>query len=100
MSRLELLIFTAVCSLCFPQIAFGQRLGGSVRESGTAAPIAGAVVSLLDTAGHATARTITDASGRYAVALSPDARTLRVVRIGFRPVTVPLAKSAASDAPV
>jgi hypothetical protein len=56
-----------------------------------AAPVAGAVVSLLDSAGRATGRTIAGADGRFVLSQSPRAARLHVIRIGFRPRDIRLA---------
>ncbi len=67
-----------------------QRIGGTVRDSGSAAPLAGAVVVLLDRGGGTLARTLSDAAGRYVMQQSVTAAEVRVIRIGFQPRVVPL----------
>ena len=67
-----------------------QRLTGAVRDSGSAAPLAGAVVVLLDATGGTLTRTLSDANGRYAMMRVASAARLRVIRIGFQPRVVPL----------
>lgn len=56
-----------------------------MREATAAAPIAGAVVSLLDSAGHTVARTLSSADGRYWLAGNGTGAVIRAVHIGFRP---------------
>ncbi|MDB4917215.1 MAG: hypothetical protein JWM95_4859 [Gemmatimonadetes bacterium] len=61
-----------------------QQVRGSVKDSARAAPIAGAVVILLDSLGRTVGRSTTDQQGSYRVT-ARDARRIRVLRIGFRP---------------
>jgi hypothetical protein len=70
--------------------AKAQRITGRVRESSTDRPVAGAVVSLLDSTGHTISRTITDRQGQYVFSTAPPVVQLRAIRIGYRPVTVRL----------
>lgn len=68
-----------------------QTLRGLVLDSSSRAPIAGAVVMLLDSAGAVLRRNITDERGQYRIAFARGARTLRFVRIGLQPRTLALA---------
>jgi hypothetical protein len=68
-----------------------QQLRGVVRDSALAAPLPGAVVTLLDSAGGPVARTISDAAGRFVVASLGRGVRLRAVRIGYRPRDLTLA---------
>jgi len=62
-----------------------QQVRGIVRDAATTAPLAGAVVTLIDSAGNRTGRTIADRDGRFALAPgSRDAR-LHLIRIGYQP---------------
>jgi hypothetical protein len=61
------------------------NLSGTVRDSVTSRPIAGAVVMLLDSSRTVLVRNITDERGLYRVSTTASARYLRVVRIGFQP---------------
>lgn len=67
-----------------------QQLRGVVRDSVSGVGVAGAVVSVIDSTGSAAARTIADQAGRFRVASSPAAASLRVLRIGFTPRDVRL----------
>jgi carboxypeptidase family protein len=68
-----------------------QTLRGTVRDSSSGIPIAGAVVTLLDATASIAARTMTDEGGRFRAVLTADGvRSVRVVRLGFRPRTVSL----------
>ena len=81
------LVLAGVLPLCALR---AQRLTGAVRDSGSAAPLAGAVVVLLDATGGTLTRTLSDANGRYAMMRMASAARLRVIRIGFQPRVVPL----------
>lgn len=65
-----------------------QQLHGGVRDSTSAVPIPGAVVSLLDSTGRMLLRTIADEGGRFAFTPPAGGVRLQVLRIGFRPRTV------------
>ena len=71
-----------------------QGIGGVVRDSRTRAPIAGAVVSVVDARGVATRQVVTDRAGSFALTVSDDARRLVVRRIGFLPLDESLPDSA------
>jgi Carboxypeptidase regulatory-like domain len=92
----------AVCAVLFgislasSDTAFGQEVRGTVREIGNRQPIAGAVVVLLDSSSKTLGRNITDERGRYRVVVSTATTQLRFLRIGFRPATVQLRRSAAT----
>jgi len=77
--------------------AGGQELRGVVRDSASRRPIAGAVLMLLDSSQKALTRRLSSATGEYRVVLSPNVRTLRVLRIGFRPRTIDVRRVQASD---
>jgi len=67
-----------------------QQVRGVVRDSSLAAPLPGAVVTLLDSAGTSVSRAISDASGSFVLTRTTRAVRLRVVRIGYRPQVVGL----------
>lgn len=87
----------AIVALLAWRNAGAQEMHGVVSDSVTARPLGGAVVVLLDSTGESLARTITDERGAYRLTSSPRARTLRTIRIGFRPRTVPVAAQTAID---
>lgn len=62
-----------------------QRVRGALTDSATREPVAGAVVTVLDSAGNYLARSIADASGKYAVLRVAGSRQIHIVRIGYRP---------------
>jgi hypothetical protein len=71
-----------------------QEVRGTVTDSATGTPIAGAVLMLLDSAGAALGRNITNERGLYRLAARPEATHVNVVRIGFRPRVVSLPRVA------
>ena len=70
-----------------PMHAQAGDLRGAVSDSASGAPIAGAVVLLLDAAGATIGRTITGARGTYRLSRPDAAELVRTVRLGFRPAT-------------
>lgn len=83
----------ALVLLCMsPVVAMAQRVTGTVRAGGALTPISGAVVTTLDSAGRAVARTLSDRSGRYSLPLAANAARLRAVRIGFAPFVVEISR--------
>jgi hypothetical protein len=65
--------------------AHAQQIRGTVTDSVTGRPVAGAVVMMQDDAGNTRSRNITNERGQYFFALTPDLTTMRIMRIGFRP---------------
>jgi len=80
-----------VAALAATTPAQAQRVRGILRDSATAEPVSGAVVTTADSAGKFLSRTITDQQGQFDVFRLRGAARLRVVRIGYRPrdVTLP-----------
>lgn len=74
--------------LCAARLS-AQQITGVVRDSGLRQPVAGAVVSLLDSTGQALSRAITNGHGEYRIAWFTRGRAMRVQRIGYRPASVP-----------
>ncbi|MEP6491137.1 MAG: carboxypeptidase regulatory-like domain-containing protein [bacterium] len=95
MRRTLLRTVVALCAVVAGRDAFGQQVRGIVRDSASATPLPGAVVSILDSAGMTSARVIADGSGRFAVARPARAASLHVVRIGYSPrdVAIPTTES-------
>jgi hypothetical protein len=87
-----------VAALVMPGVLRAQQLRGSVRELGASAPLPGAVVTAVDSAGANTTRAMADGQGRFAITLPLHAARLHVVRIGFRPRDVAI--PASLDTPV
>ena len=91
--------FVALIALLSPGVnaARAQRLSGVVRDSALQAPLAGAVVSVLDASRAPLSSTITDETGRYSIAIVPSAAQLRVVHIGFQPRVLALPRTVSFD---
>ncbi len=80
-----------------PQSLIAQIVRGTVTDSASRQPIAGAVVMLLDAGGAVLDRNITDDRGEYRVTYRGIAQLLRVARIGFQPREISFAEAAASQ---
>jgi hypothetical protein len=79
-------VVVAVLALAAGRAIHAQQLRGVVRDSASGLPIPGAVVTLLDTAGALAARTMTNERGQFhATLLGTGVRSVRLVRLGFRP---------------
>jgi hypothetical protein len=77
--------------------AAAQRvLRGTVQDSAQATPLAGAVLTIVDSSGATSARTISDANGRFAITIPARAAGLHLIRIGYRPHTFPIGAASAS----
>ncbi len=87
------LIAFAVALAC-ARPAAAQDFRGTVRDSASHQPIAGAVMMFLDSSHTVLVRRITDERGQFAVAINGAPRFARVVRIGFLPREVPLPPAA------
>lgn len=70
--------------------AAGQTLAGVVRDSTSQIAVAGAVVELLDGDGRIVGRTLTNGFGTFALSVDGRGVMVRVVRLGFRPRTLPV----------
>jgi hypothetical protein len=92
-----LIALVAAGAAIAPARAHAQRVRGTLTDSSTREPVSGAVVSVLDSAGQFVSRTIADDKGRFSAALLRGARTLHIVRIGYRPVDAPLAGDSTMD---
>ncbi len=87
------LVVPRIASLC-AQVP-SAYLVGTVRDSVTRVPVAGAVVSLLDAGGTVSTRRLSNERGEYRIPLGVGDDRVRVIRIGFeaRDLTVPLRAS-------
>lgn len=76
-----------------------QQLRGTVRDGTSGLPIAGAVITTLDSGGATVARTVSGERGEYRMAVPPSVQRMRVVRLGFRPVeeTLPSARGEITE---
>ena len=77
-----------------------QVVRGSVLDSATETPIAGAVVTFTSANGASLGRTVTASSGEFSVSVSDAPVRARVLRIGFRPRDVDVAAAVAANAPI
>jgi hypothetical protein len=82
----------AALAFAAPALLAAQQVRGTVRESAAGQPIPGAVVFAYGDAQAVVGRALTDDQGRYRVVLSGTVRSIRVMRIGFRPSDVPVAE--------
>lgn len=62
-----------------------QQISGIVRDSTAASPVAGAVVSLMDSAGALLSRGISNERGEYRIPWFSQGRSMRITRIGYQP---------------
>ena len=70
--------------------ARAQDITGTITSAADGAPVAGAIVILIDATGARVAGTLSESTGRYRLRVpAPGAFSLRVDVIGFRSVTVP-----------
>jgi len=90
-----LIALVAATAAIVPAAAQAQRVRGTLTDSSTGEPVSGAVVSVLDSTGKFLSRTIADEKGQFAAARLRGARTLHVVRIGYRPADRSIAPSGA-----
>jgi hypothetical protein len=81
-------VLIGVCGM--PSVAWAQitEVRGTIRDSASGAPVSGAVVSALNTAGELVVRTISRENGTYHLPWAGTIATLRVMRMGFRPADV------------
>ena len=88
----------AAC-LCLARsgVATAQSVHGQVYRTSDRTAVAAAVVSVIDSMGGTSARTITDERGRYSVVLAEGSKRLHVVRIGLRPADARLSAGEPHD---
>jgi len=72
-----------------------STLRGAVHDSVTGAPLGGAVVTVLDSSGASSTRTIAGADGSFSLGNPPRSARLRLVRIGYRPREIELSTDRA-----
>lgn len=97
MSRASLRIVSLL--FLITSLAQAQEVRGTVRDSASRQPIAGAVLLLMDSARSVIGRNISNERGEYRIALSGGVRRMRLLRIGFRQreVAIPPAVSGVSQ---
>ncbi len=70
--------------MCLAVAAGAQRVSGTVRDSASGRPLAGATVTSIGSTAAAGVRAVTDANGRFSLA-AVRPTSVRVIRIGYRP---------------
>lgn len=96
--RLRQMALWTIALIVSTRAAISQELRGTVRDSSSRQGIPGAVLMLLDSSGAVLARNITNERGEYRVVLSGEMRTIRFVRIGYRPHELSLSDTRTPDA--
>jgi hypothetical protein len=97
MRRLSVKCLALLLVVAAHRDATAQRVvRGVVRDSEFAAPLPGAVVSVIDSSGASGARTITDAKGAFSLQASSRAASIHLIRIGYRPRDLPITSASLS----
>ncbi|HEY4217212.1 MAG TPA: carboxypeptidase regulatory-like domain-containing protein [Gemmatimonadaceae bacterium] len=86
---------TIVWIAVVPAVLAAQRVHGTLRDSASSLPLNGAVVSVVDSAGATTSRTVADGSGAFSLPLNPSAARLHIIRIGYVPRDISLSSDRA-----
>jgi hypothetical protein len=91
MNRHLLAAWFCVGLLC-PDFSGAQspRVAGFVVDSTTGLPLAGAIVSLADSANKTLAQRAADRAGFFSMARAPSGTRISVIRIGYRPKSIAL----------
>jgi hypothetical protein len=98
MARFHRFLLLALALAAAPASSAAQTVAGTVVDRWTSAPIPGAVVVLLDTAGGREDATVTDPQGRYTVrASAPGAFQVRAERVGYSTTSSPVLTLAAGE---
>jgi hypothetical protein len=79
------LVWAIVAIVAVARDARAQALHGLARDEGTGAPIAGVVVSALDSGDVLVSRTIANGDGQFRIGADPRVKKLRLIRIGYSP---------------
>jgi hypothetical protein len=82
---------------CFARVAMAQELRGTVRDSASGRPVTGAVIMTQDSRGATLARNLSGSRGGFILPLRPDARRVRVIRLGYRPHSIELPQPASGS---
>jgi hypothetical protein len=94
------MMIAAILAATATEAVSGQAVTGTVTDNATREPVPGAVVMLLDSVRSVLAQDVTSESGQYRIADARNARSLRVVRIGFEPRELPFAMAADANRPL
>jgi hypothetical protein len=84
----------------FARVAAAQELRGTVRDSASGLPVPGAVIMLQDARGETLARNLSGSRGGFMLPLRPDARRVRVIRLGYRPRNLDVPQPVSGSASV
>ena len=90
--RVWLMVLSSVASA-----ASAQRIRGQLTDSATGQPIGGALVTLNDGKGAFLSHAISDPSGQFFAMRLAATRSMRIVRIGFRPRDVVVGADSVVD---
>ncbi|MES2177269.1 MAG: carboxypeptidase-like regulatory domain-containing protein [Gemmatimonadota bacterium] len=74
----------ALIAIAIPRVAAAQELRGTIIDSTSRRPVAGAVVMLMDSVRMMLGRGLSDERGEYRLLLTAAATRIRIVRLGFR----------------
>ena len=97
--RRALAVATLLAAL-LARTAAAQQLRGTVLFADSTTPARATLVHALDSTGAVVARTLTTALGAFSFSLPSDGRySVRVLRIGFRPLDVPAVRVALAGTP-
>ncbi|HTE45302.1 MAG TPA: carboxypeptidase-like regulatory domain-containing protein, partial [Gemmatimonadaceae bacterium] len=97
MARRSGLVSLVACMVVAVSAAPAQRVQGTVRDSLSGIPIAGAVVWIADSSGASLARSIGDETGRFSIGRFRGSVRLHVLRIGFHPRDILLARDGSDS---
>jgi hypothetical protein len=98
----------SLAAMMLSPLALRAQVAGMVRDSASQLPLPGTAVMVLDPAGRAVSRSVTDPQGRFRLATTASKGTgrtapktvyplrLRVLRMGFRPREVTLTPASAA----
>jgi hypothetical protein len=91
-------LLVAATLLASARHATAQSIRGTITESQSGRPVAGAVVLLMDSIGVVRTRAVSSELGTYSVRRAPEVVRGQVLRLGFRPRLITPAELAAADA--
>lgn len=86
-----------IAAIAATGVANAQRVRGTVTDSATAERVAGAVITLSDSAGAFLSRSIAGAEGKFSVPRLAATRRMRVVRIGYHPTDLVIGNDTVVD---
>lgn len=93
-------VLRAIVTGLLASTASAQSFRGVVRDSVSREPIAGVVITMLDSSGTTVGRTLTGANGTFSIALPASLAKIRLARIGYRPWQAWLGADVAGGEPI